>query len=123
MSTNKEIYNQPIKIKYSDDIEFVNQLLNIYSTFGRHLTPMFIDLLTYCILEDMNDKNFKDKIVKTSERFKTKRHIDAKMAILKEEGLIEKHDRAPRWRLTPEFQAFKNMVGKKNPILSLIFEK
>ena len=63
-NNNKEIYNQPITIKYSDDIELVQQVLNIYSKFVEYsLTPMYIDLMTYCIIDDMNSDDFKDNII------------------------------------------------------------
>lgn len=123
-NNNKEIYNQPITIKYSDDIELVQQVLNIYSKFVEYsLTPMYIDLMTYCIIDDMNSDDFKDNIIKCDNRFKNRRHIDAKMYELKRDGLLLKEDKAPRWRLAPEFQTIQNMIGKGDILLSLKFEK
>jgi len=125
MPTKQDYHIQSVTINYTDDIQFVQRLLNIYIAMGGrfHLTPMYTELLTYCIIEDMNKKGFKESIIGYSERFKSQRHIDTKLSDLRRDGLIEKHDKSPRWRLAPEFEAFKNMLGKKKAVLSLIFEK
>ena len=71
----------------------------------------------------MNADNFKDKVLKSGLRFKNSRHIDTEISRLKKEGFIDKHDEAPRWRLSPRLEAIKNNLTTDTQVVQIVFKR
>ncbi len=122
MPENKQKPNLlPLVIKYSDKLKLVQQYLKFYSALIEPMTPRNIDLLTICILADMNSDKFKDTVLKSKLGFNNTRHIDTEMGRLKKAGFIDKHDKAPRWRLSSRLEAIKNNLTTEVQELKITF--
>lgn len=120
----KPIISLPIKIKYQDEIELTQIMLKVYSQIVKKMTPRNIDLLTICMLEDMNSNDFKLAVKDAGLNFYDDRQINSELTRLRKKGFIEKHDLAPRHRLNPNLEKLKELIVSKKIInLSLLFEK
>jgi len=78
----------PITLKYTDKIEAARKMVTILSSFYVHLSQRNIDLLTICIVEDMNRKDFKDLVISSGIGFKNKTQINTYLTRLKKKGFI-----------------------------------
>lgn len=80
----------PIAIKYKDDIELLEKLLNIYSVTVKRLTKRNIDLISLCILHGINNKDLR-QIGIDSGIFNNPEQVNTEFSRLKSRGFINKH--------------------------------
>jgi hypothetical protein len=81
----------PFFLSYSDKVDLIQKLLQLYSATTVYLTKRDIDILTLCFLYDMNSKNFKDIAIKADVGIKTHQNVTTMFSRLKKKNLVIKH--------------------------------
>lgn len=89
MSNKEEKYTTlPIRLKYQDKIDLVQKILKIYSELVQPLTKRNIDLLSICLLEDINSEGFKELVLDSRLGINSEGQYRTEMTRLKDKGLI-----------------------------------
>ena len=100
----------PFFLNYTDKVDLIQKLLEIYSATTTHLTQRDIDLLTLCFLYNINDKKFKDKVISANLGIKTHQNVTTMFSRLKKKGLVVKHPVKNRKDLNPDLEKLKEAV-------------
>jgi ABC-type enterochelin transport system permease subunit len=100
----------PFFLNYTDKVDLIQKLLEIYSATTTHLTQRDIDLLTLCFLYNINDKKFKDKVISANLGIKTHQNVTTMFSRLKKKGLVIKHPVKNRKDLNPDLEKLKEAV-------------
>lgn len=113
----------PITIKYKDKIDLAYKLLNVYSELVEPLTKRNKSLLTMCLLEDLNDDNFQNYVLRAKIGITNENQFRQEMYRLKEKGFILKHDIVNRKDLSPRLKKFYDIIHSGDKVgLGLIFD-
>lgn len=113
----------PITIRYKDKINLAYKLLDIYSEVVEPLTKRNKSLLCMCLLENMNDDDFQNFVIRAKIGITNENQFRQEMYRLKEKGFIKKHDIINRKDLSAHFQAFYNLIHSGDNVgLGLIFD-
>ena len=100
----------PFFLNYTDKVDLIQKLLEIYSATTTHLTQRDIDLLTLCFLYNINSKDFKDKVISANLGIKTHQNVTTMFSRLKKKGLVIKHPVKNRKDLNPDLEKLKIAV-------------
>lgn len=101
----------PVTIRYKDKIDATRQMLQIYSKVSTHLTKRNIDLLTICILDGINSKNFRRMVIKSDLGFKNEAQINTELSRLKKKGIIEDDNLTKDKHLTGGVEQIEKMIN------------
>jgi Holliday junction resolvasome RuvABC ATP-dependent DNA helicase subunit len=86
----------PFDIQYTDKIDLIKKVLEIYSVSVTSLTRRDMDILLLCLLYDMNDKKFKNKVISSGIGVNTEQNVATMLSRLKKKGLIDKNNRGKK---------------------------
>jgi ABC-type enterochelin transport system permease subunit len=100
----------PFFLNYTDKVDLIQKLLEIYSATTTHLTQRDIDLLTLCFLYDINAKDFKDRVISANLGIKTHQNVTTMFSRLKKKGLVIKHSVKNRKYLNPDLEKLKEAI-------------
>jgi|32_taG_2_1085360.scaffolds.fasta_scaffold04774_2 hypothetical protein len=100
----------PFFLTYTDKVDLIQKLLEIYSATTTHLTQRDIDLLTLCFMYDLNSKSFKDKVISANLGVKTHQNVTTMFSRLKKKGLVIKHPVKNRKDLNSDLQKLKETI-------------
>jgi len=114
MENSKTFKNLPFSVPYTDDIEFVQNVLKVVSVvYNLNLTPRNIDLLSLCILEDSNRKGFRKVVLESGMGLTNDNSINTEMSRLRKRGFIIK-DSYNRDHLQSPFKELKELYSAEN---------
>jgi hypothetical protein len=125
MEKNNNI-NLPVTLVYSDDIDLVQKMLKLYTGLGQKLTQRNIDMLTLCILADMNSKDFNSVVIESAiGTIKTVNQVTTEMSRLRSIGLLYKDPIKMHDHLEPRLKKIKELIDqrKNNISITVRFEK
>lgn len=112
----------PMKVKYTDKIALTKMLLGVYSETVQHLTPRDKDLLTMCILQDINSPDFIDDVL-LELNASSRENITTMISRLKKKGLIEKHPVENKKILSPYMKSVQELVKSSTHVgIRLLFD-
>tara|TARA_R100000734_G_C3319220_1_gene114670 strand:- start:8515 stop:8895 length:381 start_codon:yes stop_codon:yes gene_type:complete len=100
----------PFFLRYSDKVDLIQKLLEIYSATTIHMTKRDIDLLTLCFLYDINSKDFKNKVISANLGIKTHQNVTTMISRLKKKELILLHPKKNRKLLNPDLEKLKESI-------------
>ena len=112
----KEFKTLPVQLSYTDKLDLTQKLLKIYSVTVNNLTKREIDIISLCILFDMNDKGFNRMIIDADMGYNNPAHIYTIIHNLKQKGLVVKDSTKNRKHLNPGLQAIKDLVNSSNEV-------
>jgi len=114
------------RIVYSDKLDLIKKLLGIYNAVEakHHLTPRAIELLTFCFIFDVNDKDFKQNVMDTGLNINTPENVLTMMSRLKRDGFLIQDPVKNKKYLNPSLTRLKELVdGSDNVGIQLMFQK
>lgn len=107
----------PVKLEYKDKIELAQKILKIYSELITPLTKRNIDILSICLLEDMNSEDFKEIVLNSKLGINSEGSIKTEFTRLKDKGLLYFDPLISRKRhLKKDLQRFADILRGKNKI-------
>lgn len=112
----------PVRYKYEDQVDLIHKLLNVYSIMTSKLTPREIDLLTCCFLYDINDPDFKTKVINSKMGYNNDDHFYTGMSRLAAKGYIEKDSVLNKKYLNGGLKSLKTFMNSSNNLaIQLLF--
>jgi predicted transcriptional regulator len=113
----------PINLTFTDKVDLAGKLLGIYSITVTHLTKRDIDLLTMCMIYDMNSPNFVDMVMKVINA-ESRENIHTMFSRLRKKGLIHNHRVQNKKLLHPDLESLKELVDSgQHSALYLMYKK
>ncbi len=114
----------PFYLSYSDKVDLIQKLLQLYSATTVYLTKRDIDILTLCFLYDMNSKNFKDIAIKANVGIKTHQNVTTMFSRLKKKNLVIKHPVKNRKDFNEDLAKIKETVDEyPNIVVQMVYSK
>jgi len=114
----------PFFLSYSDKVDLIQKLLQLYSATTVYLTKRDIDILTLCFLYDMNSKNFKDIAIKADVGIKTHQNVTTMFSRLKKKNLVIKHPVKNRKDFNEDLAKIKETVDEyPNIVVQMVYSK
>jgi hypothetical protein len=116
MSNQKNTFrNLPFSVPYTDDIEYVQNSLKVISVvFKLNLTPRNIDLLSLCILEDVNKKGFRELVVNSGMGLTNENSVNTELSRLRKKNYLVK-DGYNKDHLQSPFKELRELYKADNP--------
>lgn len=112
----------PLPIKYNDKIELVRNLLKIYAVFKK-MTKRNMDLLTVCLLEDVNANDFRKIVISSKLGFDNDQHVNSELHRLRKAGFLIKDD-YNRDNLEENLKRIQELVNSETKIgLYITYDK
>lgn len=114
----------PIRLKYDDKVDLVQKLLKVYSVvFEKKMTNRNLDLLTVCMLEDVNAEDFRKTVIRSVEGIDNERHVNTELHRLRKDGFLHK-DSYMKDNLEENLQKIKDTLNDETQIaLYLAYDK
>lgn len=103
----------PITVKYSDKVDLIRKLLDIYSKVKEKLTKRNTDLLTLCMIYGLNSPEFRKTIVEGKlYGFTNEKHINTELSRLRKRGFVYK-DKYNKQHLGKGLERIEQLVNSK----------
>lgn len=123
--TKKKFSILPLLFEYDDKPDLIEKLLKLYSVTTKKLTNRNIDLLTMCILYDMNDKEFRKKVIDAGVGFTNEQQINTEFTRLKKLDVVKKHNVYNKKYLSEGIEKIDELInnGNKDVSMQIFYEK